>query len=72
MVDAPDSSSVMPTPNPQPPTAADLWREVEAYARETGDVDLDLVIAAIAASEGVPMEETEQPWAAPLPPANDS
>lgn len=70
MVDAPDSSSVMPTPNPQPLTPADLWREVEAYVRETGDVDLDMVIAAIAASEGVPVEDAEQPWAAP--PANDS
>jgi len=70
MVDAPDSSSVMPTLNAQSPTAADLWREVEAYAHATGDIDLDMVIAAIAASEGVPVEDAEQPWAAP--PAPDS
>jgi len=52
---------------PATPTAsaADLWREVEAYARATGDIDLDMVIAAIAASEGVPLEDAEQPWAAP-------
>ncbi len=70
MVDAPDSSSVMPTPNPQSPDAAELWRQVEAYARATGDIDLDMVIAAIAASEGVPLEDAEQPWTAP--PMTDS
>ncbi|MBI2867278.1 MAG: hypothetical protein HYX97_02950 [Chloroflexi bacterium] len=70
MVDAPDSSSAIPSPNAQSPTAADLWREVEAYVRETGDIDLDMVIAAIAASEGVPLEDAEQSWTAP--PTNDS
>ena len=63
--EAPDLS-----PAPSPASAAELWRQVEAYVRETGDIDLDMVIAAIAASEGVPLEDAEQPWAAP--PTNDS
>ncbi|MDO8532430.1 MAG: hypothetical protein Q7T26_09785 [Dehalococcoidia bacterium] len=58
------------TPALSPASVHDLWRQVEAYARETGDIDLDMVIAAIAASEGMPVEDAEQPWAAP--PTNDS
>ncbi|MBI4307843.1 MAG: hypothetical protein HY684_03465 [Chloroflexi bacterium] len=35
---------------------------MQAYARETGEIDLDLFIAALAASEGIPVEEADMPF----------